>query len=218
MCSMTVESYEPYHLGIKLDLIVNLIGLRDKIKKLLKDKGYEVEKELATQPQISLEPASEVLGIREGVRIELNFVAQAINTIGDEPSRVFEQFEKVVELFSDMEYDTNIAIAFYEIVTNIVVKSEKNPVELIANAVKLSIEPPLSARGVTVTGLRISNKLKPEMREVFTDISIQPNPVNPSNRFFIQLVYRSKSRDEIKSFHEQLEETVLKILNSLGVS
>lgn len=212
---MIIESYEPYHLGIKLDLIVNLIGLRDKLKKLLKEKGYE---ESAAQPQFGLEPAVEVLGIRDGVRIELNFVAQAINTIGDEPGKVFEQFEELVKLFSDMGYDTNIAIPFYEIVTNIDVKSEKNPVELIDSAVKLSIEPPLSTRGVTVTSLRISNKLKPEMREVFTDISIQPNPVNPSNRFFIQLVYRSKSRDEIKSFHDQLEDTVLKILNSLGAS
>ena len=213
---MIVEAYEPYHIGIKLDLNVNAVSLRDKLKKLLKKEKYEVEKEFAVQQQISIEPASEILGVLNGIRIELNFVAQAVNIIGDDPERVFEQFEKIVKLFSDIGYDTNIAIAFYEIMANIIVKSEKNPVELLASAVKLNIDKQFIDRGVNVTGIKISNKLRPEMRDVFTDMSIQPSPVSPSNRFFIQFVYRSKSKDDIKIFRAKLEEVVLKSLNSLG--
>lgn len=219
---MNIESYEPYHIGTKLGLNVNAGTLKNKLRKHLKEESYE-DKELVQSP-INIENIIEILGIKEETKIELNYTTHSVNVIGDQPATVIKHFEKIIESFTKIGYDTNVVVQFYEIITNVVIKYDKNPMELMANAIRLDIEKltnvrkSLDARELSIESLRISNRLKPELMDILTSLIIQPSPVNPSNSFLIKIIYRSKSIAEIRSFHNELESTVLYIINSLDDS
>lgn len=218
---MNIDSYEPYHIGLKLGVLVNVETLKNKLMKQLKDEDYK-DKELV-QSQINIDSISEILGIKEETKIELNYTTHSVNIIGDQPATVIKHFEKIIEIFAKIGYDINVAVQFYEVIAGIVVKYDKNPMESMTNSVKLDVEKltnthkSLGARELGIESLRIGNRLKPQMMDIFTSIIVEPSAVNPSNSFLIKTIYRSKSINEITLFHNELVKIVSDIVNSLDL-
>lgn len=211
-----IESYEPYHIGIKLDADINLERLKSKIKGPLKEKEYKIREEvLLVEPRVTAIAAKEILGIKDNVRVELNFIANALNIIGEKPEKVIKIFKEISNILPEMGYNTSIAVSFYEIIMNATLKSDKNPIEMIANSTKLNLES-LSARAVAVDGLKLSNKSKKEMKDQLTELFIEPSPISPNDRFSINFLYRSKEKEEVELFHNKISDVVIKIIQSLG--
>lgn len=209
-----IESFEPYHIGTKLQPHVDLEILGNKLRKALKQKEYEVSEKPVSEMSIPILPPREVLGVKNGVRVEFNLPAQALNTIGGEPDKVIQIFKEVNQMLSDLDYDLKETVAFYEILATIVVKSNKHPREMINNSFKANLKALADMGEVVVDSFRIVN-VQPTETQGAVRLIIEPNPTSPSSRYSIKLQYRIPSTEGIESFHNKMQERVLGIIQSL---
>jgi len=60
---MKIESYEPYHIGTKLHPYINFEAFKEKVKKELGKRGYEIPKRVVTEA-IKITPPREVLATK----------------------------------------------------------------------------------------------------------------------------------------------------------
>lgn len=209
-----IESFEPYHIGIKLRAHVNLEILGNKLRRMLKENNYEVSEKPVSEMSIPILPPREVLGLKSGVRVEFNLPATALNTIGSEPVEVLRNFIEVVQMLSDLDYSLKDTVAFYEIVATIIVRSEKHPRLMVNNAVRINLEPFKEMGDVVVDSLRLVN-VEPTEEQGSVRLTIEPNPTSPLTRYLVRVQYRSISPEGIKSFHDQMQHRVLSAIRSI---
>lgn len=211
---MEIKSFEPYHIGTKLQPHVNLDILGSKLRRVLKEKGYESTEKPVIELPIKIEPPREVLGVKKGVKVELNLPATALNTIGEEPENVIEVFKEVNAILPDLNYDLEATVVFYEIIANMMIKSTKRPREMISKALKINLKPLEDMGEVVVDSFRIVN-VSPTEEQGAIRMIIEPNPSNPNTMYLVRLVYRSPKKERIELFHNKLQSRVLKIIQSL---
>lgn len=210
---MNVESFEPYHIGTKLIPDIDFNILKEKIENVLEQKEYEVTKDSTIDNfPIKIGSPAEILGIKNDVRVELNFAAQALNVIGRNPSNVFEIFEEVQDFLPNIGYEINATVLFYEILSTIIIETDKNPIELLNKSTRLDYTAMEEIDNLGVIGLRISNM---EKDNILFNLIIEPSKTSPNSRFSVQLQFRSKERDQIKFFNDELEKKILGIIQSL---
>lgn len=210
---MNIESFEPYHIGMKLIPDINLNILMDKIKNVLGQKEYEVTKELKIEKySIKINSPTEILGTKNDVTVELNFAAQALNVIGNNPSNVFKIFEEVQDFLPTIGYEINASALFYEILSTIIIKTDKNPIELLNKSTRLDCTAFEEINHLGVIGLKIGSM---ETDTNLFNLIIEPNKTSPTSRFLVQLQFRSKERDQINVISDVFETRILKIIQSL---
>lgn len=209
---MKVDTYNICHIGIKLKPNVDLNVLKDKIGKILPEKGYELVNQVFTDGKGVIQKG--IIGKKENTNIELNYVSYALNTVGKEPPAVLTVFKELHQFLSDIDYDPKAIITFYEIFITGNIKSDKNPIDLLKKSSKIDLSSLAHISGISVDGLLISNKNVAQEYEIFSLI-IEPEPTNPRNIFSIKLQYQSKDKENIISFQESLEDIISKIIKSL---
>jgi len=210
---MNVESFEPYHIGTKLIPDIDLNILKEKIKKVLEEKEYEVTKESTIDNfQIKIGSPTEILGVKNDVKVELNFATQALNVIGRNPSDVFKIFEEFQDFLPTIGYEINATVLFYEIISTIIIETDKNPIELLNKSTILDYKAMEEIDNLGVIGLKISNM---EKDNILFNLIVEPSKTSPNSRFSVQLQFRSKERDQIKFFNNELEMKILGIIQSL---
>ena len=111
---MEIESYEPYHIGNKLNPVTNFDGLKTKLKEKLEVSGYSITEKSPSGQQIILGMPSEVLGIKNDVRVELNHLSQALNVIGTNPHDVSSVFKEITSFLPDIGYEIENLSLFFE--------------------------------------------------------------------------------------------------------
>lgn len=213
---MIIESYEPYHIGTKLNPNVNFDIFKDKMRKELKTKGFNVPEEQILP--FRLEPPKILLGEKNGTNVELNVGAQALNSIGTEPEKVLEVFKEVIPILPTIGYNLDVSVTFYEIIATMIIKTEKNPANVIDKSCKIDLESLKEIDDdIGVTGIRIEKKsiLKEEEGEDSISMLIEPRLISPTDRFFVRVLYRSIDREKIELFHNELENKVTKVIESL---
>lgn len=217
---MTVnsKSYEFYHIGTKLKGVVNLDNLKEKMSELLKERGYSIPervKSLITE-SLMLSPSAEIIGLKEQTKIQVNFIGNALNIIGDSPSRTLEVFEEVMLLLNTAGYDLDSVILFHEILTNAIIKIEENPEEKLNKIIKINSKT-LNEMGYTVgvKGLRLNSET--EDKKEIIDFLIEPNPLNPKETLILKILYRTQDRKKMKKFNSKIENIIDEIVNQLGV-
>jgi len=208
---MNVESFEPYHIGTKLIPDIDLNIFLEKITKVIEQNEYEVPKEPISNIQIIGSP-TKIIGVKNDVRIELNFAAQALNVIGRNPSDVFDIFEEVQDLLPSIGYEIDATVLFYEIISTIIIKTDKDPVELLKKSTRLDFTAFEDIYDLGVIGLRISNM---EKNNILFNLIIEPNKTSPNSRFSVQLQFRSKEKEKIQFINNELENKILSIIQSL---
>lgn len=111
---MEIERYEPFHIGIKFESGHDMGVLRGRIRKALSSRtDYKVMGEPQIEPVIGIAPGKAVLAVKDDVKIELNFPAAALNTIGENPKKVSDTFEEVAsEILPSEGYDMDIVVSF----------------------------------------------------------------------------------------------------------
>jgi hypothetical protein len=207
-CTMEIESYELYHIGTKLNPYLNFDALKEKLIKELEARGYELSKEVITEPI-----KREVLATKNNTKIELSPAVQALNVIGMSPKMCLEVFKELMTILPSLGYELDAAVSFHEIITEINVNSEEQPLEILKKSTRIKFKLLKHIGNLGLTAIRISNVGK---EEDIINLIIEPNPVSPTRRFKISLLFRSRVRDKIESFHNQLEKNLLDIMNQLG--
>ena len=156
----------------------------------------------------------EVLGVKNSVKVELNLVAQALNVIGDTPADVIEIFKEIISILPAIGYDLEATALFFEILATIIIKSDRNPVEMLLKSSKVDLSPLKDIANMTVDALKITS-IRMSEREDLINLIVEPNPTSPSNRFSVKLQYRTREKEKIESFHSELEDRVMGVMESL---
>ncbi len=210
---MEIESYDRCHIGIKLRPIVDLNLVNEKIEKILYEHEYKSSNEVSVDAKGFV--LRKVIGTKNNTNVELNYEARALNTVGKEPISVLNVFKDVIRFLPDIGFDTKAITVFYEILTNMNIKSNNNPQHLLSKSSKIDLSPLDDIKNMGVVGILISNKEEAQEYESFSLI-IEPNPTSPRDRFAIKLQYRSRDTEDIISFQESLETKISKIIQSIG--
>lgn len=208
---LEIESYEPYHIGNKLNPATNFEALKDKLKEKLGEIGYELSKENFQ----GFTPSVEVLGKKENVKIELNNSAQALNVIGNSPEEVTQHYSELISILNNLGFEREDTIIFTEIITTPVIKSDGKPIAFLSDLFK---KDPNSIAfkdidGLDVIGIRLAEKNTKE--EIF-NVAIEPSPTSKSTRFKMRLHYRPQNSERIISFYENLNEDIINLIKQLG--
>ncbi len=213
---MKIERYEPYHIGIKFESGQDMGVLIGRIRKALSTRSdYKVTGEPQIAPAIEKASGKVVLAVKDDVKIELNFPAAALNTIGENPKKVSDTFKEVAsEILPSEGYDMDIVVSFYEILTHVTIKSDKEPTAILNNSMKLDLEL-FKQRNVSISGLKMSNEFMLRDRGRLTEVIVEPNATSPRDKFKVSLIYRSIDKVEIAQFHEKVEDFVIKLIQSL---
>lgn len=212
---MEIESFEPYHIGIKLrsKLTEGVGGISQKLRNVFKNAGYEILPEPSFQTGVIIGTLAEDIAKKDGMKIQINYDANAINTIGEDPKKVIEGFESLLKLLGELGYDTAASILFYEILSTMTIKTNANPLEVLGSATKISTED-FSDLDASVTGIKISTKEIKSTGELF-ELIIEPKITSPKNRYHVKFLCRSPDVEKIRDFNSSLKSRIQKIIKSL---
>lgn len=216
MVILQIESYEPYHIGNKLNPATNFDSLKKKLKEKLQTAEYKITEETLSGQQVIFDKPIEVLGLKNDVRIELNHLAQALNVIGTNPENVSSIYMEINSFLPEIGYEIENLSLFFEIVTSIIVKSDgKSPKEILNDSIKLNMGSFFinDIQNTNIIGIRIGGE-NTENDNNFT-LSIEPSTTSPNSRFMLNLRYRSKDKENIQIFHQELDEKIMQLLTQL---
>ena len=130
-------------------------------------------------------------------------VSWAINIVGDKPNDVIKFFEEVFNIIQSSNYEEEATIDFYELITNVSIKTDKKPIELLNKNSNLDLKYLAYNGKLNVLGVRIGNKIS-KVEKDFTQIVIEPKPTSPNNRILIRVVFRSSKKEKVYAFHGSL--------------
>lgn len=209
---MKIESYEPFHIGIKLNPAVLTHSLRVQLLNSLKDSGFDILAKSQPMPNAR----NEDLAIKNDTRIQLSYEKHALNTIGKNPKDTTEIFKEVLDLIVKMGYEIKAFAPQFEILINMNIITEKNPTQIINNSVKCNLDSWKELdSNVNVNGLKVAL-----IDEKFAKQSLQmflgPNPVRPTTTIILGIQYINIDKDEVIDFNNKIEDRSLRFVKSLG--
>lgn len=212
---LEIDSYEPYMIGLKINQNIQINSI-EKIIEILPEMGFEIAPQSPNMqgPGISLKigPSAEIIGIKEGVELKINKNTHSINIEGESPENVQKIFNEMPEIFDKIKYDINETIIFYEIITNVIVKTERNPREIINSSCSINLNP-LSDLNTHVSAIKINSV--DEENSKLMGLIIEPKAGNPHKMYFVNLIYRCPTIDELNQFHQELPDKIIELLASL---
>lgn len=205
-----IQSYEPYHIGIKINpsLATDLISLRYKLINSLgaKSPGIDLTK-------ISSVSGIEVLKSEKEERVELNYDAFALNTVGNNPKNTLRLFKKVVSGIESLDYDVDGFATFQEVVTNVNIKVQNKPIDILKKLSKVKLEPFRDISPIETIGLKFGT---PDNKEVIFNIILEVNPVNPQSLLVMRILYRVRAKNKIIEFSNKIENTIYSFITSVS--
>ena len=213
-----IESYEPYHIGSKIASIVNIRSLATKIFEYFEQMDsdeYEINYEIFGRESI-LNPIINILTkIKEKTSVQLNLPVAALNVVGNKPSHVYELSKELVEILPDLGFELDSTFLFYEIITNIHFKVNKEPINLFK---KFSCDKFSEIEGMPemhVNYIKFSDVFVPKEDDERFQIEFVPNPTSPSKRIILKMLWRFKNYSDLENFHKDLNELIENIFNKL---
>lgn len=209
---ITIESYQPYHIGIKLADFVNLKTLKIQLIDSLRNKKYEIIKEKEILP---LEKIREYIATKNKIKIQLFYPVIAINVIMEitkSHKEAIESFNDIINFLKELEYDLKKTVLFSEIVSNVVIKTDNKPIDILNKSLKVDLGTFEDLGRINSTGLKFrSGKNENE----FLDLLLEPKLTSPESRYFLRIVYRTGKIENIDKFHNELEKNILNIMKSV---
>ncbi len=207
-----VESFELYHIGIKLSPAVSLDVLASRLREILGKEGYNLPKDVIAESRVRVIPPLELIASRNDVRVELNYVVGALNTVGTSPFDVSGSFAGLPHYLVALGYELSAVVQYYEIIVSAIVESHQKPMEMLTNSVGRKVQGFEDIGPLKVTALRFS--LEDPQREHF-NIIVEPSSTSPSMRLSFKLQYRSNDKDATAKFHESINARIDQFFSSL---
>lgn len=209
---MKINSFSPYHIGIKLNPAIPIRELRQIILENVRTFNMEKIAGEIIQPNIS----TEILVKDNDVRIEMNFVALALNTVGENPKKVTDIFEKVVKLLSENNYDLKSLAIFYELVISAHIDHGGDSFKILNKAVKCNITSVKDlVSDMSVEGIKFNIGLEDKDQDAL-GLIVNISPINPSKFLLIKISYQTRNFEKISGLKNTIEEKLLTIAKSLG--
>jgi hypothetical protein len=206
-----IDSFETYHVGIKLSPAVSLDILANKMREILGKEGYVLPKDTVAESRVRFIPPVEIVAAKNDVRVEMNYLAGALNTVGISPPDVSRSFSGLPHHLVSLGYELGAVVQYYEILTSAVVECPQKPIEMLTHVVGRKVKGFDDLGPLMVTALRFS--LDPQ-RDTF-NVIIEPSTISPSSRLSLKLQYRSNDKDTMAKFHESINPRVDNFLSSL---
>lgn len=213
---LIIDSYEPYMIGLKFNQNVQLDSTEKKLKNILSNMDFEVAPSVSNMqgPGISVKIGQpiETLGLKYGAELKINRDAHSLMIEGENPENVKRIFEEMPEIFKRIKLEIDDTVVFYEIITNVIVETEKSPREIINKSNKIKLDS-LSDLDMYVSGIKI-NSVDEEGRKLI-GLIIEPRAGNPNKFYYANLIFRSPAIDELIEFHKELPNKIIDVLSSL---
>lgn len=206
---MLIESYDIYHIGAKLSVGIQLNALKTRFIDQMKKSGFKIE--LREEHGFI---HKDILGSKNGVSIELNHSAGALNAIGHDSAETTKVFNESIELLEKSGYENPSTVLFYEVICSMNVKTQKPPSEILAKTVKVDASSVSSFCDAEMTGFRITTLKQTKNRDAI-NFHIDVSPTSPNSRLMIRIEYRAESKSRVDEFGKKHGEMVEKILASL---
>lgn len=211
---MEIQSYEPFHIGIKINPSMPIATLRKKLLPKLKESGFSVDTPDELAPNVT--PQNEVIALDGKNRIELNYQLSSLNTVGEEPKSTTETFQKLLSLISKLGYEIKGIATSIDVVTNVFIKTDKDPTELINSSVKCDLKPWRELNeNANVNGIKI-DLVDEEYGKESLRLLIGPSSYSPTTQAVLTVRYLSTEAEDIIDFGKKLEERIMRFMKSLG--
>lgn len=211
---MCLKNYSLFHIGIKVNLGVNLGEFKPLMKSFAEEEDYKIleseELDMGAILSRGFSPGTEKIAEKDGTRIEFNLTMGAINFIGTNPLKVSDLFKKALTFLEKKGYELNRVIQFFEIIITAYIETDKNPEDVLNGNVKLKIEKASKVGDLQVNAIQFKGNSIGD--ENYSELSIEINPLKPSSEFIIKMVKRSKDTKEISQFHESFEESIKSLI------
>ncbi len=211
--SFKIESFESYHVGIKLNPAGSLDILASKLRERLgTERGYVVPKDTVSESRIRLIPPLETLATKNDVRIELNYIVGALNTIGTSPAEVSKTFADLPHYLIALGYELPAAVQYYEILATALIISDAKPADTLSKVVGRTIKGFDDLGPFNVTALRFSFE---DPKKDSANLILEPSPTSPNSRLVLRVQYRSDDKGKIADFHQSINGRIEAFLASL---
>ena len=211
---LEIEEYVPFHIGIKLIQGMPLNNIKKSMKEKLESNGYEIpieRKDMQFPFNLPLEP----IGFKNNVEVTVNFEKEALNIVGETPNDVKDIFKEILDYLLELNYDNlEDIILFYEIVTNVGLKSDNNPLEVMDSSLNIKLDnlkkinPQISPIAIRIGSFRVNLE-----KNDHVELIIEPKKGSHSDRYMARLRYQSKNKDNILTF--PFEDELIQIISSL---
>jgi hypothetical protein len=213
---LQVDSYEPYHIGSKLNPATNFDVLKSKLKEKLGAAGYSVKIEVEDEENYFIKNPVEVLATKNNTKIEFHKIAEALNVIGTQPEKVSEIFKETMATLVDLEYEIENLVVTFEILATIIVKADDKPLNALNQSVSIDSNsfPVDDVQNWNVTGIRVGGENS--LKNTFFSVMIEPNPTSPNTKFRAKLQYQSRKKENVHNFSENLDFKIINLMKQLG--
>lgn len=201
-----IESYEPFHIGIRMRLSLDT-NFMNKFRDLLKEDNFE----LLDPVEYNIPPVLDIAK-DNNVMVQINFTANSVNIFGNSPSNVSEILTRIFELFNKMGIDINFGISFYELIAELSIVTDETPSDIFKNLINWDLDY-FKKLNVSTTGLKISTEMVDET-EIF-DYTIEPKLLSPKTRYHSRMLLRSKDINKINDLKENMESIVKSSISQL---
>lgn len=209
-----ILSFEPYHIGTKLQAHVDVGILGNKLREYLKAKDYVLPSRVPVEFLTSIPATAQVLGSKDGVRVWFNIAVLALNVTGPDPDKVHEVFKEINKALSELGYNLDAVVVFYEVLTTIIVASSAPPTQCINRSVHVDLGSMKDLGEVVVDSFRVVN-VKPTEEQGVLNLVVEPNPNNPDKSYSARLQFRSSKPAQIETFHSSLKDKILNVIKSI---
>lgn len=211
---MKIQSYVPYHLGIKLADYINLKNLKIQLNKILKEKKYKI---VQSGELIPFEKNREIIASKNDILVEIYYNANAINSIvkvTDDHQPVIDVFQDITNSLIALDYNLKNTIDFYELVSNIVIISKNKPIQCLNQLLNIDFGEFKDFGKLSCTGFKLRSE---KNTGEYFDLVIEPKLSNPDKLFYVRAVFKTEDYDSILDMHNIFPNEILKIMNAIEV-
>ena len=202
--ALRVEDFNPFLIGMKFAPGIPLDSIKREMKKILKEADdYIVPPEGMKDISITIGLPIENLGLKEDVEIRLNLQQESFNIIGDDPLKVHHIFEEIYNLLPKLPFERESLISFYEIMANVGIKTDDNsPKEVLNRSFNVDFSDIISEinPNTSLVGIHLSSIGTNLDTNDFLDLTIEPKKGSHSNRYYAQIRYQTKEKNNITQF------------------
>lgn len=206
-------SFEPYHIGSKVSAVANFNEIESNLISELKKTDYLVTEKENLQP-ISPFPIAKTIAIKNEVKIELNYVAGALNVISNDPESTTKAFGEIIGLL-EKYFDLKKTVDFYEIISDITVEFN-DAAKVIERHSQFNLNNFIKDTKIAPASIRFSDAETTQNKyNNVTEIILDPKPTNPNKFLRIKLLYRREKKDEIIIFSHRIKNTIQDFVKTL---
>lgn len=153
----------------------------------------------------------EVIKQIKSERVELNYDAFALNTVGSNPKSTLRMYKHVLSSIESLNYEIEGFASFQEILSNINIKVSKRPLDILKRLSKFDLTPFETIAPIQTMGMRFGLQ-ENKVDEIF-NLLLEINPVSPQTMLVMRLLYRTKNNDKIIELCNKLETLIYRFVN-----